>query len=568
MSDSYVVTPSNLLIYGVDTSFSVVYTKSTPSLTSGTYDLKLGTSSIKSTVLADSYTSYLYRPTNVETYYSAVGVDASNQLYLPSRTVTGGNTSYSIGVYNLSTNAFVQSYSSPQGSSWGTMCFVPSLNRMYIPFEGYSDTNMTTFAGKFVYLDLNTKTQYSTNTTTGITGIAYGNDGFIYVTWQGNKQISKQNTSTGISGAFTTIFSDANNNITGTSLAGIALGTDNNLYVLEYRGNCGVHVITKTGTYVKTYVTLPIDIYVGITTPGDGTFFVCQRNGIFEIPAENSYVQKTTFSGIGISVNGTSDILLKTSPPNCFYNVYNNVLYYVNGGRYSGVEIPNGTVYSFLYRYSQITFSNVPVTSLSIRNTNNLQIYSGSTPIGSPIPVTLTCFLEGTTILCFDPQLRNEKYVPVEQLRNGNWVKTARSGYKQIHCIGRQVIVNPPLDVDTPDRIFCYRTSQPGCEGLFQDLFVTGNHCALLYDVDDATLAQVRKHMGDVFVTEGYYRVPACLDNRATPLDAPHQTMTIWHFALEHDSIYKNYGVYANGLLVESSSIRYMTELSGMQLLQ
>jgi hypothetical protein len=57
------------------------------------------------------------------------------------------------------------------------------------------------------------------------------------------------------------------------------------------------------------------------------------------------------------------------------------------------------------------------------------------------------------------------------------------------------------------------------------------------------------------------------LDHRAAPLDAPHRTVTIWHFALEHDNIYKNYGVYANGLLVESSSIRYMTELSGMQLL-
>jgi hypothetical protein len=182
--------------------------------------------------------------------------------------------------------------------------------------------------------------------------------------------------------------------------------------------------------------------------------------------------------------------------------------------------------------------------------------------------LSVPCFLEGTCILCQLPDTHAQEYLPVETLRPGDLVVTARSGVVPIRCIGSRTLTNPPLDVDTADRIFCYRTSQPGCEGLFQDLCVTGNHCALLYDVDDATLAQVRKHMGDVFVTEGYYRVPACLDNRATPLDAPHQTMTIWHFALEHDSIYKNYGVYANGLLVESSSIRYMTELSGMQLLQ
>jgi len=71
--------------------------------------------------------------------------------------------------------------------------------------------------------------------------------------------------------------------------------------------------------------------------------------------------------------------------------------------------------------------------------------------------------------------------------------------------------------------------------------------------------------MGKIYVTEGDYRVPACLDDRAVPLDEEGE-MTIWHFALENDCIYSNYGVYANGLLVESSSIRYMREFSGMDL--
>ena len=43
---------------------------------------------------------------------------------------------------------------------------------------------------------------------------------------------------------------------------------------------------------------------------------------------------------------------------------------------------------------------------------------------------------------------------------------------------------------------------------------------------------------------------------------------TIWHFALENDDYYMNYGVYANGLLVETSSKRYMKELSNMSLIQ
>jgi hypothetical protein len=34
----------------------------------------------------------------------------------------------------------------------------------------------------------------------------------------------------------------------------------------------------------------------------------------------------------------------------------------------------------------------------------------------------------------------------------------------------------------------------------------------------------------------------------------------IYHFALENEDYYMNYGVYANGLLVESTSKRFMDE--------
>jgi hypothetical protein len=42
--------------------------------------------------------------------------------------------------------------------------------------------------------------------------------------------------------------------------------------------------------------------------------------------------------------------------------------------------------------------------------------------------------------------------------------------------------------------------------------------------------------------------------------------VTIWHIALENDDYYMNYGIYANGLLVESCSKRYLKELSKMEI--
>ena len=56
-------------------------------------------------------------------------------------------------------------------------------------------------------------------------------------------------------------------------------------------------------------------------------------------------------------------------------------------------------------------------------------------------------------------------------------------------------------------------------------------------------------------------------DERATVYETAGSYM-IYHLALEHDNYYMNYGVYANGLLVETCSKRYMKELSGMKLLE
>jgi len=43
--------------------------------------------------------------------------------------------------------------------------------------------------------------------------------------------------------------------------------------------------------------------------------------------------------------------------------------------------------------------------------------------------------------------------------------------------------------------------------------------------------------------------------------------MNIYHLALKHRDIYMNYGIYANGLLVESCSERNLRYLSNMRIL-
>ena len=78
---------------------------------------------------------------------------------------------------------------------------------------------------------------------------------------------------------------------------------------------------------------------------------------------------------------------------------------------------------------------------------------------------------------------------------------------------------------------------------------------------------KVEKSMGRIYLTDDYYRLPAFIDQRATVYPTA-GNYTIYHVALASDSYLGNYGIYANGLLVESCSIRFLKELSEMDLLE
>jgi hypothetical protein len=61
-------------------------------------------------------------------------------------------------------------------------------------------------------------------------------------------------------------------------------------------------------------------------------------------------------------------------------------------------------------------------------------------------------------------------------------------------------------------------------------------------------------------MTEGKYRLPACVDDRTSVYEI-NGTHNIYHFALENDDYYMNDAVYANGLLVETTSKRFMDNI-------
>jgi hypothetical protein len=86
-------------------------------------------------------------------------------------------------------------------------------------------------------------------------------------------------------------------------------------------------------------------------------------------------------------------------------------------------------------------------------------------------------------------------------------------------------------------------------------------------DISEEERAELMDYQGKIYITDNHYRLIAAVDKRAEP-HASEGVFNIWHMALENDNYYFNYGIYANGLLVETSSLRMMKEFSGMDLIQ
>ena len=131
--------------------------------------------------------------------------------------------------------------------------------------------------------------------------------------------------------------------------------------------------------------------------------------------------------------------------------------------------------------------------------------------------------------------------------------------------IGKRDMHHDALEERVKNQLYQY--SQSEYPEVFEPLVLTGCHSIL---VDLLTQEQKEKTievLGKIYVTDKKYRLPACVDEKASVYEVPGD-YTIYHIALENEHYTGNYGIYANGLLVETCSQRYLKELSEMDILE
>jgi hypothetical protein len=199
---------------------------------------------------------------------------------------------------------------------------------------------------------------------------------------------------------------------------------------------------------------------------------------------------------------------------------------------------------------------NIGISVYKLSNNNYITYNSNNLIINS---ISYPCFKIGSKILT------DKGYIAIEYLRNGDLIKTLKNGYLPIVIIGKSEIYNSGNGDRIKNRL--YNLSCKNYSDLSEDLVLTGCHSILVDFITEYQLIEMGGEEKRLYITDDKVRLFSYLDPNAIPYEKE-GTFTIYHIALENKNYYENYGIYANGLLVESCSIRYLKELSNMTLIE
>jgi hypothetical protein len=171
----------------------------------------------------------------------------------------------------------------------------------------------------------------------------------------------------------------------------------------------------------------------------------------------------------------------------------------------------------------------------------------------------MVCFKDTTKILT------NNGYIAIRNLKKGDLVETFGHGLKPITVIKKQEIIYNVNESKIPDQLYKYNREKSGYNELTEDLIVTGRHSILVDNFASETQKEkVIKMSGSIIKTDNKYHLPACVDDnsRVYEISGKH---TVYNLALQSDNENSLYGIYANGLLVESCSEKYLKNITSME---
>ena len=315
----------------------------------------------------------------------------------------------------------------------------------------------------------------------------------------------------------------------------------------------GTNFIALSPAQTSSTLTIPA---TGLTSGSSYTFSIKAINIVGSSSASTGVsstfymppVAPTITSVNGLSINFTQ------SPAD---STITNYSYTIDGTNYTALSpaqtsspltIPTtGLKFGSLYTY-RIKAINIAGSS------------STSNGIAKAMATIIPCFKDDTKILT------KNGYVQIKDLINGDLVETFGHGLKPITVIGKKEVIHLASPDRNPEQLYKYTNTTHS--SIFEDLVITGRHAILVDDfVSDEQRDNVSNFYKGVLKTDGKYLLPSSLDETATVYETVGK-YTVYHLALQNDDENKNYGIYANGLLVETASEDYLKNRSKMELIE
>jgi hypothetical protein len=244
------------------------------------------------------------------------------------------------------------------------------------------------------------------------------------------------------------------------------------------------------------------------------------------------------------------------------YEIYDDFAYY-NGYIYLLVTSFIGGVQSLLiqsvtnqndnYVYGVGTnFNNtygIIINSNDIYYTYQQRVYFSVDPL---------CFNEGTKILYMNKQLV-DKYIRVELLKVGDFVKTYKHGYRKIHQIIKGSFKNNPKKWN----MCMYKMAKTAENTLTDDLIVTGGHSILVDAISDEEQKKYDEmgipSFSKLTIDNKHLLLSCCSDQFTAMQDTGRYNY--YHLLLENnDDEEERFGIWANGILTETPNVKTVSK--------
>ena len=279
---------------------------------------------------------------------------------------------------------------------------------------------------------------------------------------------------------------------------------------------------------------------ITISATSNSTIF----DGYFSVDASNLV---TAFYDKSLPLNGFyQDVLLSTNDIEAGYNADN--VYPFTFER--GLNFYSQNLKDFFditqnhFNIYQVYQGDQLLLYTFLTNTLTAPLYTIATPTSIPDP---SCFNEGTKILCLNTNFQ-EEYIPIENLRKGDLVKSYKHGYRKIELIGKNPMINNPEKFNA----CMYKMEKTEDNGLLEDLIVTGGHSILVDNLGEYK-EENDKIFGGIQMIDDKYLLLSAVSKDFKKLEHTH-LYTYYHFILENNgNDTERFGVWANGVLTETT---------------